>query len=106
VRREGGSDEVADGLARGEWRDLDLDDADQAMLAYSEKLTFKPDTVGQSDIDELREAGFSDEEIGDIALTVAFFAYMNRIVDGLGAHISKGVEAEARRLGVWQKGMA
>ena len=72
------------------------------MLAYSEKLTLEPATVGQADVDALSEAGFSDAEIGDIAMTVAFFSYMNRIVDGLGAHISKGVEAEARRLGVWR----
>ncbi len=102
MRREGGSDDVADGLARGHWRDLNLDDADRAMLAYSELLTLEPSTVGQADVDKLREAGFTDAEIGDIALTIAFFSYMNRIVDGLGAHISKGVEAEARRLGVWR----
>jgi uncharacterized peroxidase-related enzyme len=89
-------------LARGQWRDLNLEDADRAMLAYSEMLTLEPSTVGQADVDKLREAGFNDAEIGDIALTVAFFSYMNRIVDGLGAHISRGVEAEARRIGVWR----
>ena len=102
MRREGESAGVADGLARGGWRELDLDAADRAMLAYSEKLTLEPSTVGQADVDALSKAGFSDAEIGDIAMTVAFFSYMNRIVDGLGAHISKGVEAEARRLGVWR----
>ena len=102
MRREGESAGVADGLARGEWRELDLDPADGEMLAYSEKLTLEPATVGQADVDTLSEAGFSDAEIGDITMTVAFFSYMNRIVDGLGAHISKGVEAEARRLGVWR----
>jgi uncharacterized peroxidase-related enzyme len=103
VRREGGSDDVADGLARGDWRDLDLDAADHAMLAYAEKLTLEPSTISQADADALREAGFTDAEIGDIALTVAFFAYMNRIVDGLGAHIPKPIENEARRLGVWRE---
>jgi uncharacterized peroxidase-related enzyme len=106
VRREGGSDKLADGLARGEWRHLPLEEADQAMLAYTEKLTIEPSTIAHADADRLREAGFSDAEIGDIALTIAFFAYMNRIVDGLGAHISRGVEAEARRLGVWRAGPA
>lgn len=103
MRREGGSDEVADGLARGEWRDLDLDAADRAMLDYSEKLTLEPSAISQADVDALREAGFTDPEIGDIALTVAFFSYMNRIADGLGTHISKGIEADARRLGVWDE---
>ncbi len=102
MRREGGSDELADGLARGEWYNLGLDGADHTMLAYTEKLTIEPSAVTQADADDLRDAGFTDAEIGDIALTVAFFSYMNRIVDGLGAHISNGVEAEARRLGVWR----
>ena len=103
MRREGGSDDVADGLARGRWHDLDLDAADRAMLAYSEQLTLAPDTISQADVDELRAAGFADDEVGDIALTVAFFSYMNRIVDGLGAYIPEPLEAEARRLGVWRE---
>lgn len=103
MRREGETAEVADGLARGQWRDLDLDAADQAMLAYAGKLALEPSTVGQADVERLREAGFTDDEIGDIALTVAFYSYMNRIVDGLGAHIPPPIEREARRLGVWRE---
>ena len=102
MRREGGSDELTDGLARGQWRDLPLDEADRAMLDYVEKITVAPATITQRDVNVLREAGFTDPEIGDIALVAAFYAYMNRIADGLGTHISKGVEAEARRLGVWR----
>lgn len=38
----------------------------------------------EDDLSPLREAGLSDEGILDANLTVAYFAYVNRIADGLG----------------------
>ena len=36
------------------------------------------------DIDNLRSVGFSDRDILDIAEVTAYYAYANRIADGLG----------------------
>lgn len=70
------------------------------MLIYAEALTLRPSSVGPGDIDVLREAGFSDAAIVDIASHVALFALMNRIVDGLGGRLSPGMESLAHRLGL------
>ncbi len=36
------------------------------------------------DVEELRTAGFSDRDIRDIVEVTAYYAYVNRIPDGLG----------------------
>lgn len=54
------------------------------MLRYAVKLTEYPGSVEESDVVNLRDVGFSDLDILHIAEVVAYFAYANRIADGLG----------------------
>lgn len=54
------------------------------MLDYVEKLTIKPGEVTSKDVAALRQAGFSDRDILDICEVAAYYAYVNRIADGLG----------------------
>lgn len=55
-----------------------------AMLKYAEKLTRDPAAVTEADVSSLRSEGFTDTDILHIAEVVAYFAYANRIADGLG----------------------
>jgi len=57
------------------------------MLDYAEKLTLTPSAVGQDDVDGLRQAGFSDADILDMAQVTAYFAFVNRIAEGLGVEL-------------------
>lgn len=61
--------------------------ADQAMLDYADKLTTAPWTMTPGDIDRLRGAGFDDRGIHDICAVTAYFAFVNRIADGLGVEL-------------------
>lgn len=54
------------------------------MLRYSLKLTETPWDMVEQDVAALRDAGFSDRDILDIAEVVSYYAYVNRIADGLG----------------------
>ncbi len=54
------------------------------MLGYAVKLTVSPQTMAESDVLELREVGFTDTDILQICEVVAYYAYVNRIADGLG----------------------
>lgn len=54
------------------------------MLRYAVKLTLAPGDMQASDVDALRSAGFSDRDVLDIAEVTAYYAYANRIADGLG----------------------
>jgi len=57
------------------------------MLTYAEKLTTAPGAMSRSDVDSLRGVGFSDRDVLDIATVTAYYAYANRIADGLGVQL-------------------
>jgi uncharacterized peroxidase-related enzyme len=61
-----------------------LDERRLSMLRYVEKLTRTPAKTTKEDVEGLRRAGFSDEDILHIAEVTAYYAYVNRIADGLG----------------------
>ena len=61
------------------------------MLDYATKLTRVPASVEEVDIARLREVGFSDEDILAIAEVVSYYAFANRIVDGLGVEVEPWV---------------
>jgi uncharacterized peroxidase-related enzyme len=54
------------------------------MLIYATKLTHTPSRMTSRDVDQLRVVGFSDRDVLDIAEVTAYYAYANRIADGLG----------------------
>ena len=62
------------------------------MLGYAERLTRAPADVDSVDIDRLRAVGFSDRDILDIVEVTAYFAYVNRIADGLGVAVEPGLD--------------
>ena len=57
------------------------------MLDYCAKLTRAPGDMLEADVERLREAGFDDRAILDIAQVAAYYAYVNRIADGLGVSL-------------------
>ena len=58
--------------------------ADRAMLDFAVKLTRDSHAATRQDIEALRAVGFSDTAIHDIVQITGFFAYYNRLADGLG----------------------
>ena len=60
------------------------------MLTYAEKLTRTPSAVERADVDALRAVGFEDADVLGLCEVVAYYAYANRIADGLGV----GLEAD------------
>jgi hypothetical protein len=70
------------------------------MLDYVAKLVTTPENMEPGDVETLRQHGFSDSGICDIALNVSVFFVMNRMVDGLGAYVSPEMIKEAERLGL------
>lgn len=57
------------------------------MLAYVEKLTLTPWKMVETDVATLRQAGFSDSAILDINQVTSYYAYVNRLADGLGVEL-------------------
>ena len=67
-----------------DWRTAALSPKRLAMLRYAVKLTLTPAEMNKADTEALRAAGFSDRDILDIVEVVGYYAYANRIADGLG----------------------
>jgi alkylhydroperoxidase family enzyme len=55
------------------------------------KLTREPSACADHDIEFLRQAGWSDRAILDTTLVVSYFAFVNRIADGLGVQLEEGM---------------
>ena len=72
-----------------DFRDAQLSDRERALLEYADKLTRTPGEMREQDLEPLREVGLTDEGILDANLTVAYFAYVNRIADGLGVALDE-----------------
>lgn len=68
-----------------DFRNAGLDDRDVAMLAYAEKVVTAAHEISAGDIASLRDAGFNDREITDIALCAAFRCFFSTFIDAVGA---------------------
>jgi uncharacterized peroxidase-related enzyme len=70
-----------------DWRGAELSDADRQMLEYAEKLTLRPWDMEEADVAALRKLGFSDSAILDINQVTGYYAFANRLADGLGIEL-------------------
>ncbi len=56
----------------------------EAVLRYAEALTLRPGEMGREHVEGLRAVGLDDADVLGVAEVVAYYAYANRIADGLG----------------------
>lgn len=70
-----------------DYRKADLQAADRAMLDYAIKLTRAPGDMTEANVNLLRAQGFGDRAIHDICAITAYYAFVNRIADGLGVEL-------------------
>lgn len=61
------------------YRTADINDTHRTMLDVAVTLTERPTEVEKEDLETLREAGFSEEAIWDIAAVTAFYNLSNRL---------------------------
>ena len=72
-----------------DYRQAKLSPADRAMLDYAYKLTLTPWKMVDADVQILRDHGFTDRAIHDINQITAYYAYVNRVADGLGVSLEE-----------------
>lgn len=92
VRQLSGDPELGEQLVMN-FRSAALAANHRAMLEFALQMTQAPDTVEEADREALREQGFSDRAIWDIAAVAAFFNMTNR----LAAAVDMRPNAEYRR---------
>jgi uncharacterized peroxidase-related enzyme len=95
VRKLSGHPALGEMMAMN-YRAAELSPKQRAMLDFAVKLTETPDRVEEADRAALREAGFSDRDIWDIAATAAFFNMSNRVAAAVDMRPNAEYHAMAR----------
>jgi uncharacterized peroxidase-related enzyme len=78
------------------WRVADLTPRQHAMLEFVTLVTRASTTVTEADRQRLRDAGFSDRDIFDIAAVAGFFAMSNRVASAIAMQPNPEYHAQAR----------
>jgi uncharacterized peroxidase-related enzyme len=75
--------ELADRIAE-DYANADLDERERAMLDFALKVTRQPTELVESDLEPLRRAGWTEEDIMDIGEVAAMFNFTNRLANAFG----------------------
>ncbi|VAV88972.1 Mlr4105 protein [hydrothermal vent metagenome] len=78
------------------YRAADLSERHKAMLDFATLMTQNPEAIEEQDRQELRDAGFSDRDIWDIAAVVSFFNMTNRMATAVDMRPNDEYHAMAR----------
>lgn len=95
VRALSGKPELGEAMVMN-WRMAGLDARQSAMLDFAEKVTKASAETTEADRQALRDVGFSDRDIWDIASVVGFFNMSNRIASATAMQPNPDYHAQAR----------
>ena len=95
VRQLSGDPKLGEMLVMN-WRVASLDARQTAMLEFAERMTTASATITEAHRDALRQVGFSDRDIWDIAATVGFYNMSNRIASATDMRPNDAYHAQAR----------
>jgi len=95
VRQLSGDPKLGEMLVMN-WRVARLDARQKAMLAFAEMMTVASATIEEKDRDALRQVGFSDRDIWDIAAVAGFYNMSNRIASATDMRPNDDYHALAR----------
>jgi uncharacterized peroxidase-related enzyme len=95
VRQLAGDPELGEALVMN-YRAADLTQKQKAMLDFAVLLTERPDMIDEDDRQALRDEGFSDRDIWDIAAVAAFFNMSNRIASATDMRPNSAYHGMAR----------
>jgi len=78
-----GKDPILAEQIANDWRTARLTPRWRAMLAFASRVNEKAFAASDEEIERLSEAGFSGDDIWDIAAIAAFFGFSNRMAGAL-----------------------
>ena len=95
VRQISGLPQLGELMAMN-WRAAKLPPRQTAMLVFAEKITRASAHIEERDRQALRDVGFSDREIWDIAAVASFFNMSNRMASAVDMRPNDEYHAQAR----------
>ncbi len=64
------------------------------MCEFAAKLTHTQEAMAASDLEHLRQTGFSEPAILDAVQVISFFNYITRVADALGLEPEEFIETK------------
>jgi len=71
-------------ILEGKLDDAGLTAAERALLDYVGKVTHAAPRTTHEDVQKLRDAGWSEDQIAETVYVTAMFAFFNRVADAFG----------------------
>ena len=71
-------------IVAGRLDDADLSAAERTLLEYAELITRDAHRSTHEDVQRLRDAGWSEDQISEAVFVIAMFAFFNRVADAFG----------------------
>jgi len=71
-------------MAEGKLDQADLSVAEQALLEYAKLITESASRSTHEDVEKLRRAGWTENQISEAVYVIAMFAFFNRVADAFG----------------------
>ena len=84
LRRQGVDQDIVDAIGTGDLSKIKLTSKDQALLTFVKLLTLNPSHTQDLDVQEMRNAGWTDEQIWEASFEVGIFSLLNRMADAHG----------------------
>lgn len=94
--RQLSGDPVLGELMALNWRAAALSPRHRAMLEFASRMTTESHAIGEPDRQKLREAGFAERDIWDIAAVAAFYNMSNRLASATDMRPNREYHAQAR----------
>ncbi len=69
-----------------DYRTAPISEAEKALFKFVEKVNKQSNQIRLEDVEEVRQAGWSDESLYDAITVCALFNFYNRWVDATGVH--------------------
>ncbi len=95
VRQLSGNPQLGEMMVMN-WRVADLEPRQRAMLEFAEKVTVASAKIEEADRQALRDAGFSDHDIWDIASVTGLYNMTNRVASATGMRPNENYHSMAR----------
>jgi alkylhydroperoxidase family enzyme len=84
LQLQGAEKEIVQRLAAGDLEHAPVSGAERALLEFVRLMTLASYRITAVDVQRLRDAGWSDEQIAEAVYIAALFAFFNRVADAFG----------------------
>ena len=84
LQLQGGEKRTIEALTRGDVSGAGLDEKETALMQFVELVTRHAYRTTAENVQDLRDFGWSDEQIAEAVYITALFAFFNRVADAFG----------------------